>query len=253
MSLAKTKYDNSNRLSDISRENLIKENLPHVQRIVWRIASHLPKNVDVEELFHAGVIGLIEAVERYDPNRGTKFITYALFRIKGAVLSELRSRDFLSRSNRRKSRELQNASLMLEKKLGRQPNDEELANELGIDIDEFHKAKRLTSISFVSIDEIGMPSKTAQNTLMDILDGEGIGDALKSIRMNEIIAVIRNVINQLSKKEQTILSLYYWDELTMKEIGEIMEITESRVSQIHSQAIIRMRGKLKKEGFFDRA
>ncbi|MCP4694181.1 MAG: sigma-70 family RNA polymerase sigma factor, partial [Desulfobacterales bacterium] len=116
---------------NLSRERLISQYLPHVKRIVHRIAMHLPPSVEVDDLENVGVIGLIQAFERYDPTRENKFITYAEFRIKGAVLSELRSRDFLSRSNRRKFREMERAAMRLEQQLGRQPDDEDVAEELG--------------------------------------------------------------------------------------------------------------------------
>ena len=134
MALAERTISKTDKTKTVDRDQLINEYLPYVKRIVQRIAVHLPATVDIEDLMNVGVIGLIQAVDRYDPRRDNKFMTYAVFRIKGAVLSELRSRDFLSRSNRRKIRELENTYLKLEQKLGRQVEDQEVAAELGVQL-----------------------------------------------------------------------------------------------------------------------
>ena len=184
----------------VTRNRLISEYLPFVKRIVHRMAVHLPTHVDVEDLIHAGVIGLIQSIDRYDPTRDNTLATFAMFRIRGAVLSELRSRDILSRSNRKKVREMQQTWIHLEQKLGREVEDWE--------------------------DQ----------------------DALLSIRAQEIKAALAKAIDELSENEKTVISLYYVDELTMKEIGEVMDLTESRISQIHSGAIIHLRKKLIRNG-----
>ncbi|MGD2016110.1 MAG: FliA/WhiG family RNA polymerase sigma factor [Desulfobacterales bacterium] len=228
------------------REQLITEYLPYVKRIVHRIAVHLPSTIDIEDLMNVGVIGLIQAVDRYDPKRDNKFMTYAVFRIRGAVLSELRSRDFLSRANRRKIRELESIHLKLEQKLGREVDDFELAQEMGVDIDQVHRTKQLSSISFISFEELGFSSKDEKEKLINYLvDSEE--DALTLTRLKELKGAVARAIEQLPEKERLVISLYYLDELTMKETGKVLNVTESRVSQIHSQAILRLRAKLKKE------
>ena len=232
------------------RDQLIQEYLPYVKRIVQRIATHLPASVDVEDLMNVGVIGLIQAVDRYDPGRDNKFMTYAIFRIKGAVLSELRSRDFLSRSNRRKLRELEQACQHLEQRLGRHAADDEVAAELGIDIEELHRTKQMSSISFISFEELGVSSKDEKEKLMAYLMHHE-DNALSQTRLKELKSALARAIEQLSEKERLVISLYYLDELTMKETGEVLNITESRVSQIHSQAILRLRNKLRKERLLD--
>ena len=228
------------------REQLITEYLPYVKRIVHRIAVHLPSTIDIEDLMNVGVIGLIQAVDRYDPKRDNKFMTYADFRIRGAVLSDLRSRDFLSRANRRKIRELESVHLKLEQKLGREVDDFEIAQELGVDIDQVHRTKQLSSISFISFEELGFSSKDEKEKLINYLvDSEE--DALALTRLKELKGAVARAIEQLPEKERLVISLYYLDELTMKETGKVLNVTESRVSQIHSQAIMRLRAKLKKE------
>lgn len=228
------------------RDQLITEYLPYVKRIVHRIAVHLPSTIDIEDLMNVGVIGLIQAVDRYDPKRDNKFMTYAVFRIRGAVLSELRSRDYLSRANRRKIRELESIHLKLEQKLGREVDDFEIAEELGVDIDQVHRTKQLSSISFISFEELGFSSKDEKEKLINYLvDSEE--DALALTRLKELKNAVARAIEQLPEKERLVISLYYLDELTMKETGKVLNVTESRVSQIHSQAILRLRAKLKKE------
>lgn len=232
------------------REKLIAEYLPYVRRIVQRIASHLPSSVDVEDLMNVGVIGLIQAVDRYDPRRDNKFMTYAVFRIKGAVLSELRSRDYLSRSGRRKLRELENAVLKLEQRLGRAPDDQEVADDLGLELEEVQRIKQMASISFVSFEDLGVSARDEKEKLLNyLLDRED--DALSHTRVKELKSALARAIEQLPEKERLVISLYYLEELTMKEAGEALNVTESRVSQIHSQAILRLRNRLRRERLLD--
>lgn len=230
------------------RDEMIVENLPYVKRIVNRIAIHLPPSVELEDLVNAGVIGLISAVERFDPAKGKKFITYAAFRIKGAILSELRSRDYLSRSNRRKIREMERAYVALEKKFGRDVDDEEVAKELNLDLDEFYNIKKLAGISFVSLEDLGYSSGEARENLRSCLASGETADAFAFTRLMEVRNAVAAAIDHLSEKEKLVVSLYYWDELTMKEIGKVLEISESRVSQIHSKAVVHLRTRLEKDG-----
>ncbi len=251
MALAERTIRKTGKIKAFDRDELISEYLPHVKRIVQRIAVHLPATVDIEDLMNVGVIGLIQAVDRYDPRRDNKFMTYAAFRIKGAVLSELRSRDFLSRSNRRKIRELENTYLKLEQKLGRQVEDEEVAAELGVDLEQVHRTKQLSSISFISFEELGYSSRDEKEKLLNYLVNND-DDALTLTRLKELKQAVARAIEKLPEKERLVISLYYLEELTMKEAGEVLNITESRVSQIHSQAIRRLRAKLIKEKLIDR-
>ncbi len=227
------------------RDQLITEYLPYVKRIVQRLAVHLPSTVDVDDLMNVGVIGLIQAVDRYDPRRDNKFMTYAIFRIKGAVLSELRARDFLSRSNRRKIRELESAYLRLEQKFGREAEDTEVAQELGIDLEQVYRTKQMSSISFISLEELGVSSRDEKEKLLNYLINND-DDALSLTKIKELKEALAQAIKQLPEKERLVISLYYMEELTMKETGKVLGITESRVSQIHSQAILHLRTKLRK-------
>jgi RNA polymerase sigma factor for flagellar operon FliA len=233
-----------------SRETLMMEHLPHVKRIVNRMAIHLPATVDIEDLYNVGVIGLIQAIDRFDSTRDNKFITYATHRIRGAVLSELRSRDFLSRSNRRKIREMDHAYAMLEQQLGRDAEDHEVAEVLQVDMDQFDAIKKLSSISFISFEEMGYSDANDKGRLLKFVTDDDM-DALAIANLNELKQAMAKAIEQLPEKEKMVLSLYYFDELNMKETGKVLNITESRVSQIHSQAIIRLRNKLRRANIIE--
>ena len=251
MALAESLAKHQDRDNQLLRDQLITKYLPNVKRIVYRIASHLPATVDVEDLINVGVIGLIQAIDRYDPTRDNKFLTYAVFRIKGAVLSELRSRDFLSRSNRKKIRDLERAYIRLEHKFGRDVDDSEVAEEMGISLEQLDDIKRMSNISFVNYEEIGYRSENQRENLMSFLFKGRSDDALSLTRLKELRAGLARAIEELPEKEKLVVSLYYLEELTMKEAGSVLGLTESRVSQIHSQAIIHLRAKLRKMNLLD--
>jgi RNA polymerase sigma factor FliA len=248
MELAKREMEQGWNTNYALRDELIAEYLPYVKSIANRMAVHLPPSVEADDLVNAGVIGLMNAIERYDSTRENKFITYALFRIRGAILSELRSRDFFSRSNRSKIRELENAYRDLDLKLGREAKDDEVAKELGVGLDEFHEIRKMSTMSFVSFEEIGSFSNEEKDDLMHLLVDGDTDDPLSLAGLKEMRNSIAGAIDQLREKEKMVISLYYWDELTMKEIGKVLDITESRVSQIHSQALIHLKLKMRKEG-----
>lgn len=251
MALAEKKTENNVNKSLAKRDALITEYLPYVKRIVHRIAIHLPPSVDLDDLMNVGVIGLIQAIERYDPSRDNKFTTYAAFRIRGAVLSELRSRDYLSRANRRKTRELERAYQKLEQIHGREVDDEEVADEMGISLEQLYKIKQMSSISFVSFEEMGYSLNNDKERFMNsLVKGDG-NDIQKLTGLKELRAGIAESIDELPEKEKLVISLYYMEDLTMKETGKVLGITESRVSQLHSQAIIHLRTKMRKKKLLD--
>ena len=252
MFLAESQIDYEKGEYHLSKNALINENLSYVKSIVCRMAGHLPSCVEIDDLINSGIIGLIEAAEHYNPDKNIKFRTYAAFRIRGAILTELRSRDFLSRSTRQKRRELEAAYLKLEQELCREANDEEVAEELGIDLDEFYKIKKMTSVSFISFDEIGLYSNEQKKDMMSFLtDGRNVYNASSVARIKETEEAVAREIEHLPEKEQIVISLYYWDELTMKEIGNVLSLTESRVSQIHSNAIFHLRVRLRKNNIIE--
>jgi len=230
------------------KHQLIAEYLPYVKRIVYKLAAHLPPNVEIEDLLSAGVVGLIEAIERYDPERDNKFITYAIFRIKGAILSELRALDFLPRTLRKRARELEDAHIKLEQRLGREVNDEEVAEELGLELEEYYQIKRIAGLSFISLEDIGFSSKEEKDNLRSYLISQNT-DSLTLSKIKEAEDCLAKAIDELAEKEKLVISLYYWEDLTMKEIGKVLDITESRVSQLHSQAVRKLKKKLQSLAF----
>jgi len=247
MQVAKKQKKNFNMSDTLNREQTIKQYLPHVKRIVQRIAVHLPQSVEIDDLLNVGVIGLIQAIERYDPARDNKFMTFASFRIRGAVLSELRSRDYISRTNRRKVRELEKTYLKLEQKKGGDVEDQEIIKEMGINIEQFHKIKQMSNVAIISLEEMGYSSDKKKDSLSEMFIKNQDEDALNMTGIKEVKSAIAKTIEELPEKEKMVISLYYMDELTMKETGKVLGITESRVSQLHSKAITRLRAKLRRK------
>jgi RNA polymerase sigma factor for flagellar operon FliA len=244
MQLAEEQKNKFNKNESLNREQIIMQYLPHVKRIVQRIAVYLPQSVEIDDLLNVGVIGLIQAIERYDPDRDNKFMTFAAFRIRGAVLSELRSRDYISRTHRRKVRELEKTYSTLEQKKGGKVEDHEVVKEMGVSFEQFHKIKQMSNISIISLEEMGYSSDKKRDSLSEMLINNRDEDALNQTRIKEVKAAIAKTIEELPDKEKLVISLYYMDELTMKETGKVLGITESRVSQLHSKAISRLRAKL---------
>ncbi len=235
---------------EISKENteqIVKEYAPMIKYVANRIALRLPPHIEVDDLVSVGVLGLIDAIEKYDPTRGAKFKTYAEFRVRGAILDELRSLDWVPRSVRQKASEVDQVSQRLQAKLGRPPEDEELAEALGVSLEDFFNTLNETrSMPMLSLDDLGIPKDSGeQQSLLDCLAGKGDADPQMQLRLTELKEIIAKAIDTLPEKERLMISLYYYEELTMKEIGEVLGITESRVSQIHSKAVFRLRTKLR--------
>ncbi len=189
----------------------------------------------------------MDAIEKYDPNRGAKFKTYAEFRVRGSILDELRSLDWVPRSVRQKASSLDGVASQLQSKLGRPPEDEEIAEAMGITLEElFDTINETRNMPLLSLDELGIPNSAGdKQSLIETLEGKTDADPQTQLRLNELKHLIATAIDSLPEKERLMVSLYYYEELTMKEIGEVLGITESRISQIHSKAVYRLRTKLK--------
>ncbi|MBW2615363.1 MAG: FliA/WhiG family RNA polymerase sigma factor [Deltaproteobacteria bacterium] len=225
-----------------SREDLILKYAPLVKYIADRMAIRLPPNVSSEELTSAGIVGLYDALEKFDSEKGFKFQTYAEHRIKGAMLDELRKMGWASRFVMKDVHRIEDALNTLKCRLGREPEDFEVAREMGVDIDAYYRmTSRAQGVSLLSLDEI-MPDGTTPKYTERTSATPSPLDELKS---KELKGIISNALLGLTKKEQLVVSLYYYDELTLKEIGRVLDLTESRVSQIHSKAIIKLRAKLR--------
>ena len=230
-----------------NREAVIKEYAPMVKYVANRIAMRLPPHVEVDDLISVGVLGLIDAIDKYDSTRGAKFKTYAEFRVRGAILDELRSMDWVPRSVRQKASSMDGVVQKLQNKLGRRPEDDEIAEEMGVSLDELFTALNETkSMPILSLEDLGIAKESGeQQSLLDCLAGKNDADPQTYLRLVELKEIIAKAIDTLPEKERLMISLYYYEELTMKEIGGVLGITESRVSQIHSKAVLRLRNKLK--------
>jgi len=228
------------------RQELIVKYTPLIKYIANRIAIRLPSHIDIEDIVNTGVLGLMDAIEKFDPTRGVKFETYAEFRIKGAILDELRAMDWVPRSVRKIATWLETANASLEKKLGRPAHDEELAEAMDIEVDKLHELlSRAGGISLLSL-EMVINKNDGKRPLMDFLAAKDDQNPVESMKLEEMRDIVADCIELLPEKEKLVISLYYYDELTMKEIGSVLKLTESRVSQIHTKAVMRLRGKLRR-------
>jgi RNA polymerase sigma factor for flagellar operon FliA len=198
--------------------------------------------VDREDLLHVGIIGLMGALEKYDVNRNVQFETYARFRIRGAVLDEMRSRDWVPRSTRSKDNKLESAFEKLQAKLGRSPDEEEIAQFLKMTMEEYYQLlDESRCITMISSEDL--PGDYLDSLSRDeILETIDHGNPLELLKNSELKEGMKRAVNHLPEKERLVLALYYYEELTMKEIGKVLELTESRVCQLHTQAIFRLRG-----------
>ena len=235
------------RIDPSKQEQLILEYASVIKYIAQRIATRLPPHISVDDLINAGVIGLIDAIEKYDPSRDNTFKTYAEFRIRGAMLDELRALDWVPRSIRQKEHALDRAYEELERRMGRSATDEEVARLLGIPLDDFYDwLNQVKGVSLLSLESLGLRSADGEAVnLLDLLPSDDAESPVRLLQVRRLKESVGQAIDDLPYQEKVVISLYYYEELTMKEIGKVLEITESRVSQIHTKAIFHLRTKLK--------
>jgi RNA polymerase sigma factor for flagellar operon FliA len=222
---------------------------PLIRFLADRLASRLPDHIVRDDLVSAGVLGLIDAIDRFQPDRGIMFKTYAEFRIKGAMLDELRSLDWVPRTIRRKAGELERLWRRLEGELGRPPTDEESAEAMDVSLAAYLKLlDEVSSINMLDIEAFRTETATGREAvdLHEILADEANIDALTVLGQEEARRVLVEAIDALPEKERLVVTLYYHEELTMREIGQVMGYTESRISQLHTKSVIRLRGRLAK-------
>ncbi len=229
------------------RGDLVVKYLPLVKNIANKISMRLPSHIDVSDLHSSGIIGLIDAIDKFDVNRGVPFEAYAEFRIRGAIFDELRLMDRTPRSVRMLCKKVEEAYAKLEVHLGRTPDDEEMARALGVSLEEYNKIlSQVNSIMTLSLHQmvgnlVGVKNKELLESLVD----ENSVDPLEHLQVGELKEALATAIEDLPEKHRLVLSLYYFEDLNMKEIGKILDITESRVSQIHAKCMIVLRKKIK--------
>ena len=233
--------------SQSAREALILRFAPLVKYVAGRVAIGLPPNVDFDDLVSFGVFGLMDALDKFDPARGIKFETYAIARIRGAILDGLRSNDWVPRSIRQKARELERICADLENRLGRSATDIEISQAMSITLDQFHALlSEVSCTTLTSLDELWMVHSNEEESVrvMDMVRDAESDDPTRLVEIEEVKRQLAAAIAKLPDRERLVVALYYYEGLTLKEIGEILDISESRVSQIHTKAVFRLRGRL---------
>ena len=228
------------------RDKFIRQYMPLVKYVAGKVAVGMPNSVEFDDLVGFGQFGLLDAINKYDPEKGVKFKTYAVTRIRGAIFDELRQIDWVPRSVRQKSREIEDAIVSLEARLGRTASDAEIADSLNMSEDEYHRTiMKVSGTSVISLNEVWYSG--------DDNDSMSIGDSIEApaslnpdtiAEREEIKKVIMKAINELPEKEKRVIVLYYHEDLTFKEIGEVLEVSESRISQLHAKANLHLRAKL---------
>ncbi len=236
------------------RDTIVKQYAPLVKYVAGKISIGMPQNVDFEDLVGFGIFGLFDAIEKFDVDKHIKFKTYAVTRIRGAIFDELRSIDWVPRSVRQKTREIDETTQELEARIGRSATHEEVANEMGVNIEQYNQIMlKVNSSSLMSLNDIWYSG--------DDNDKVPIADNIESVssfrpdtiaEKNDLRRVIIEAINELPEKEKKVLVLYYYEDLTLKEIGKVLGVTESRISQLHTKAVSRLQTKLTniKKGIF---
>ncbi len=233
-----------------ARERLVVAYSPLVKYVAGRMSSGLPAHVEESDLISYGLGGLISAIERFDLSREIKFETYAITRIRGAIIDELRTLDWVPRSVRARAREIERANMKLEARFQRAPTDEEMASELNVSVEDFQDALlQISNSTIVALDELWSVSDSTGDaiSLLDTLPDRGAPDPEQLMDQSELRDRIADAIAALPEREKLVVALYYYENLTLREIGEVLGVTESRVSQLHTKAVLRLRSKLQGE------
>ena len=230
-----------------ARERLVLAYAPLVKYVAGRMSSGLPSHVEESDLISYGLLGLISAIERFEPEREIKFETFAMTRIKGSIIDELRSLDWVPRSVRAKAREIEKVNAQLENELQRAPTDQEMAEKLAVTVEEFQETlTRISNSSVVALDELWTLSDASgdQVSLLDTIQDPDAVDPAAALDVTETKDRLAEAIARLPEREKLVVALYYYENLTLREIGEVLGVTESRVSQLHTKAVLRLKSRL---------
>lgn len=232
-----------------AREGLILHYSPLVKFVAGRVGVGLPRNVEQSDLVSYGMFGLIDAIDKFEPSRGIKFETYAVNRIKGAILDELRALDWVPRSVRARAREIQRSLSELEHQLHRSVTDEELADHMGIAVTTLQdQLGEISTLGFVALDELVEPGERGSAAIGDMVADPRAVDPGGSFEQQESRYVLIDAINRLAERERLVVTLYYYEGLTLAEIGAVLGVTESRICQIHTKAVLSLRNRLMEPG-----
>jgi len=235
---------------DRARERLVVAYSPMVKFVAGRLGAGLPSHVEDADLISYGLVGLIGAIERFEPERGIKFETFAMTRIRGAIIDELRSLDWVPRSVRSRAREIEQVQAKLEHELQRAPSEAELAAKLNMTEEELQSALlEIANSSVYALDELWTVSDSSgdQVSLLDTIADEGAADPQEALASTEVKDRLTEAIGGLPEREQLVVALYYYENLTLREIGEVLGVTESRVSQLHTKAVMRLKSHLQQD------
>jgi RNA polymerase sigma factor for flagellar operon FliA len=229
-----------------TKEQLIIKYISLVKYVAGRMMISLPPSVELDDLESAGTMGLIDAIERFDPKYGVKFESFAIPRIKGAILDELRKLDWVPRSIRSKARELEKAIYKLESTKGGPVTDEEISKSLNISLEEyFDLLKEIGSVSLLSLDESIFNGEGGKASLHEVIEDKEAENAVEEINREELKEIMIKAIDDLPEIERLVIALYYYEELTLQEIGQVLQLSESRISQIHTKTILTLKAKLR--------
>ena len=228
------------------REYFIQKYAPLVKYVAGKIAVGMPHNVEFDDLVSYGTFGLLDAIEKFDPSKEVKFKTYAMTRVRGAIFDELRNIDWIPRSIRQKAKQIEKIIIELENKMGRTVEDQEIADELELSLEDFHQlVSKISGTSLISLNDVWYGKDDFEElSVLETIESPINTNPDTIIEREEIKDIIVEAIKKLPEKEKKVVVLYYYEDLTLKEIGEVLEVTESRVSQLHTKAIMRLRGRL---------
>ena len=228
------------------REYFVKKYAPLVKYVAGKVAVGMPHNVEFDDLVSYGTFGLLDAIEKFDPSKEVKFKTYAMTRVRGAIFDELRNIDWIPRSIRQKAKKVEKIIVELENKMGRTVDDQEIADELELPLEDFHQLiSKISGTSLISLNDVWYGKDDSEElSVLETIESPVNTNPDIMIEREEVKDMIVEAIQKLPEKEKKVVVLYYYEDLTLKEIGEVLEVTESRVSQLHTKAIMRLRGKL---------
>lgn len=229
------------------QEELVRKYAPLVKRVAYRMVNRLPSSVEVEDLISVGTIGLLQAIESFDDTKGTRFESFAEFRIKGAMLDELRTYDFMSRTARRKLNKIERAIEQFEHEHARRPSPDEVAEETGLKLKNVERLMAENEqLAFVTLEDLGVLPASQTESASELLSSARPDDPFGSVFMRQLREELQKALEEMPERLKLVMSLYYYNELNFKEVGRVLDLTESRISQLHSQAVMWLRKRLAK-------